>query len=76
MTEPAIPRDRAWVYKYSYWDEDTGAHKQSELYATRDVILCGLGTPLINTAMQVDRNDLRDGGIYVPTKRGVAPRPP
>jgi hypothetical protein len=55
-----------------YWDEATNGHKQSELYATVEVIKCGLGVPLYATGIQVTLAELHDGGIYVPPAREIA----
>ena len=34
--------DPVYVYKWSYWDEESGSQKTSTLYALRELILAGL----------------------------------
>lgn len=55
-----------WVYRYTYWDADSGERKLSSLYATFEACKNGLGIPDHSTAKSVRRRDLRDGGIFVP----------
>lgn len=55
------------VYRYTYWDEDAQCRATSTIYATFEAIRNGLGTPLYPTALEIDRSELRQGGLYVPT---------
>ena len=58
------------VYRYSYWDEDTRTLRESSVYATLDMIRCGLGQPLFKTVIVVPAHRLKDH-IYVPAEAGV-----
>lgn len=62
MTENA----KVLVYRYLFWDEETRSRKTSSVYATAELIRNGLGTPVHTSALEVDRSDLRDGGIDAP----------
>ena len=52
-----------WVFRYSYWDEESQAHERSWRFATLDMIRSGLGEPIHSTAKKVRVNDLIDGAF-------------
>jgi hypothetical protein len=60
--------DPVIVYQYTYWDDASKAHKTSTMYAPREVILAGLGSPITTSGIKVERADLRDGRFYMPEK--------
>jgi hypothetical protein len=60
--------DRILVYRYSFWDEQSGTLRSSDTFATFDVIMLGLGKPIPESAMKVSAEDV-GGGIYIPPPR-------
>lgn len=44
------------VYRYEFWDVQSGKVRASDTYATLDAIFNGLGTPLMHTAKVVGRS--------------------
>jgi hypothetical protein len=59
--------DAIWVYLYQYWDEESQCRRVSSLYATEELIRHGLGVPVHTSAIKVDRSDLKDRGLYIPS---------
>jgi len=56
-----------YVYRWSYWDSAASADRTSTMYATLELIKCGLGKPVLGTAKKIARDDLRDG-FYLPAE--------
>lgn len=54
------------VYRFTYWDENAGAHVTSSRYATLETIRSGLGNAVPESALKVRRSDLTDG-LYLPS---------
>jgi hypothetical protein len=56
--------DEEWVlvYRYQYWDEESGTMVVSSSFATLDTIKDGLGIPVSETALRVLRNRLDTHG--------------
>ena len=52
-----------WVYQYTFWDEATKTHKTSERFATLDVIRCGLGEFIPQSAKKIPVSKLIDGAF-------------
>ena len=63
--------DKTVVYRYKYWDAPSRDWKVSRVYATKEAIHSGLGAPVHDTAMTVERTSLRNGAIYVPDQEAA-----